>query len=69
MLRRDPSAKAIVFSQFTSMLDLVAFRLEQVRRAQALAGGGVCMGGGDGAVVGAGSRDMYERCCAVAAPP
>ena len=32
MLARDPSAKAIVFSQFTSMLDLIAFRLQQVRR-------------------------------------
>ena len=30
MLQTDPSAKAIVFSQFTSMLDLVSFRLEQV---------------------------------------
>ena len=30
MLQADPSAKAIVFSQFTSMLDLVSFRLEQV---------------------------------------
>ncbi|KAL0027325.1 hypothetical protein WJX79_000283 [Trebouxia sp. C0005] len=29
MLQADPSAKAIVFSQFTSMLDLVSFRLEQ----------------------------------------
>ena len=31
MLQADPSAKAIVFSQFTSMLDLVSFRLEQVQ--------------------------------------
>ena len=31
MLAKDPSAKAIVFSQFTSMLDLTAFRLDQVR--------------------------------------
>ena len=30
MLQADPSAKAIVFSQFTSMLDLVSFRLDQV---------------------------------------
>eukprot|EP00879_Flechtneria_rotunda_P021311 GHRR01022459.1.p1 GENE.GHRR01022459.1~~GHRR01022459.1.p1 ORF type:complete len:145 (+),score=12.52 GHRR01022459.1:78-512(+) len=26
----DPGAKAIVFSQFTSMLELIAFRLDQV---------------------------------------
>jgi len=32
MLQADPSAKAIVFSQFTSMLDLVSFRLEQVQQ-------------------------------------
>ena len=31
MLARDPSAKALVFSQFTSMLDLVYYRLQQVR--------------------------------------
>ena len=31
MMQRDPSGKAIVFSQFTSMLDLIAFRLQQVR--------------------------------------
>jgi DNA repair protein RAD16 len=30
MLARDPAAKAIVFSQFTSMLDLIFFRLTQV---------------------------------------
>ena len=30
MQARDPSAKAIVFSQFTSMLDLIAFRLQEV---------------------------------------
>ncbi len=30
MTSSDPSAKAIVFSQFTSMLDLVHYRLEQV---------------------------------------
>lgn len=30
MMASDPSAKAIVFSQFTSMLDLVHYRLEQV---------------------------------------
>mmetsp|Transcript_8330 Transcript_8330/g.23887 ORF Transcript_8330/g.23887 Transcript_8330/m.23887 type:complete len:988 (-) Transcript_8330:202-3165(-) len=30
MLKRDPSAKCIIFSQFTSMLDLVYFRLNQV---------------------------------------
>jgi DNA repair protein RAD16 len=30
MLVQDPSAKCIVFSQFTSMLDLVQFRLQQV---------------------------------------
>ena len=29
---RDPSAKAIVFSQFTSMLDILHFRLTQVSR-------------------------------------
>lgn len=29
MIQEDPSAKAIVFSQFTSMLDLVGYRLEQ----------------------------------------
>lgn len=29
MMSMDPSSKAIVFSQFTSMLDLCAFRLEQ----------------------------------------
>lgn len=32
MLQRDPSAKALVFSQFTSMLDLIFFRLQQVSR-------------------------------------
>jgi hypothetical protein len=31
MMERDPSGKALVFSQFTSMLDLCQFRLEQVR--------------------------------------
>ena len=31
MLARDPSAKALVFSQFTSMLDLIYYRLQQVR--------------------------------------
>lgn len=31
MLRYDASAKCIVFSQFTSMLDIVHFRLQQVR--------------------------------------
>lgn len=31
MRARDPGAKAIVFSQFTSMLELIGFRLEQVR--------------------------------------
>ena len=30
MLGRDPSAKALVFSQFTSMLDLIFYRLQQV---------------------------------------
>ena len=30
MLAQDPSAKCIVFSQFTSMLDLVQYRLSQV---------------------------------------
>lgn len=30
MVERDPSGKALVFSQFTSMLDLCAHRLEQV---------------------------------------
>lgn len=29
MLASDPSAKALVFSQFTSMLDLVYYRLQQ----------------------------------------
>ncbi len=32
MLAADPAAKALIFSQFTSMLDLVAFRLNQARR-------------------------------------
>ena len=36
MLQRDPSAKAIVFSQFTSMLDLVHHRLQQVKYANFL---------------------------------
>lgn len=36
MRARDPGAKAIVFSQFTSMLELIGFRLEQVRE-------GVCV--------------------------
>ena len=31
MRAADPGAKAIVFSQFTAMLDLIHFRLEQVR--------------------------------------
>jgi hypothetical protein len=31
MLRADASAKCIVFSQFTSMLDLIQFRMQQVR--------------------------------------
>lgn len=30
MRAADPGAKAIVFSQFTSMLELIWFRLEQV---------------------------------------
>lgn len=30
MKEDDPSAKAIVFSQFTSMLELIEFRLRQV---------------------------------------
>ncbi|CAI6001285.1 unnamed protein product [Closterium sp. NIES-64] len=30
MVQRDPGAKALVFSQFTSMLDLIAYRLHQV---------------------------------------
>lgn len=30
MMAADPSAKAIVFSQFTSMLELIEFRLQQV---------------------------------------
>lgn len=34
MLAADPSAKCIVFSQFTSMLDLANFRLQQVRHPQ-----------------------------------
>ena len=38
MAAADASSKAIVFSQFTSMLDLCHFRLEQAR---------VCMGGGE----------------------
>ena len=29
MTQRDASGKAIVFSQFTSMLDLIAYRLQQ----------------------------------------
>jgi len=29
MMQTDPSAKAIVFSQFTSMLDVIWYRLEQ----------------------------------------
>jgi hypothetical protein len=33
MLTADPSAKALVFSQFTSMLDLIFFRLQQARFA------------------------------------
>ncbi len=33
MLAQDPSAKALVFSQFTSMLDLIYYRLQQVRQA------------------------------------
>lgn len=36
MLERDPAAKAIVFSQFTSMLDLIYFRLTQVILVQSL---------------------------------
>ena len=32
MKARDPGAKAIVFSQFTSMLDILHFRLTQVGR-------------------------------------
>ncbi len=35
MLARDPSAKALVFSQFTSMLDLIFFRLQQVSHCRA----------------------------------
>ena len=31
MKARDPGAKAIVFSQFTSMLDILHFRLTQAR--------------------------------------
>jgi hypothetical protein len=31
MRAADPGAKAIVFSQFTSMLELIHFRLEQVQ--------------------------------------
>lgn len=34
MLHYDPSAKCIVFSQFTSMLDLVQYRLSQVPNSQ-----------------------------------
>lgn len=30
MLARDPAAKALGFSQFTSMLDLIHYRLQQV---------------------------------------
>jgi SNF2 family DNA or RNA helicase len=30
MLQRDPAAKAIIFSQFTSMLDLIGFALQKV---------------------------------------
>jgi DNA repair protein RAD16 len=32
MKRRDPAAKVIIFSQFTSMLDILHYRLTQVRR-------------------------------------
>lgn len=32
MKEEDPSAKAIVFSQFTSMLELIQFRLTQTGR-------------------------------------
>jgi len=31
MIAADSSSKALVFSQFTSMLDLCHFRLQQVR--------------------------------------
>lgn len=30
MLQEDPGAKALVFSQYTSMLDLIAYRMHQV---------------------------------------
>lgn len=36
MLRNDSAAKAIIFSQFTSMLDLIGFGLEKVRTAAPL---------------------------------
>ncbi len=51
MVARDAGAKAIVFSQFTSMLDLCAHRLGQVRRAGAgwLAGLVAWGSGGGGA--------------------
>ena len=34
MKQRDPGAKAIIFSQFTSMLDILHFRLTQASRFQ-----------------------------------
>ena len=33
MKQRDPGAKAIIFSQFTSMLDILHFRLTQASGA------------------------------------
>ena len=30
MFENDPGAKALVFSQYTSMLDLIAYRMHQV---------------------------------------
>jgi SNF2 family DNA or RNA helicase len=30
MLQRDPAAKVLIFSQFTSMLDILHYRLTQV---------------------------------------
>ena len=43
MLQADPSAKALVFSQFTSMLDLIYFRLQQVRPEGERIGGSLCL--------------------------
>lgn len=57
MLARDPSAKALVFSQFTSMLDLVYYRLQQVRPACPAHGSSVNRTGPFS------SRDSPFSCC------